>query len=476
MSVETLKFDVATIGGGPGATPGAEVLARHNKHVAIIEQGDGLGGTCLFEGCIPSKIFLETAHRIRLMQAGSQFGIVNPTYQGVDLPILRDRKRQILDIRVHGAQTACDRLGITVIKGQADFVDPHHLVVRTANEPDLLVEAEYILAAPGSSSRPLAIPGADSVGVWSSAEALQLSDIPESLCIIGGGYIGVELATLYHALGSRVHILEMAPRLLLTEDPIVAQHLMSAWTQAASPVVVETGVNISHIDEINGQWQVHYTGSQHQEVLLEVDRVLVAVGRVPNTQGLSWAKAGITLGSRGEVPVNEYYQTIVPHVYAPGDANGQMMLAHAATRQSQIAAQHILGVQTFATTMTVPHVIFSHPEIAAVGADSRALAEHPNWKLTTWPYRQDARALIVGDASGFAQIIWDEDTHQIKGLQIIGDGAGELVDELTDVIAHGGTLETVVETIHPHPTMNEVVSELVAAAWEEAQNATGTPH
>ncbi len=461
--MQQLEFDVVTIGGGPGATPGAQFLAQHGKKVAIIEQGEGLGGTCLFEGCIPSKIYLETASRLRSLSDDGQFGIVGGRYDGVDLGKLEARKRQILQTRVNGAQHACDELGISIIHGQADFVDAHHVVVHADREEDRIVQAQYIIAAPGSSVRTLAVPGAESEGIWTSAQALQLREIPSTMCIIGGGYIGVELATLYSALGSRVHVLEMAPRLLMSEDPRIVGHLAQQWAQEAHSITVETGVQITRIERTSGQWTVVYDSAGNL-ARLAVDQVLVAVGRKPNTDGLSWGKAGLALGPRGEVPVNAVEQTIVPHIYAPGDVNGQVMLAHAATRQSLIAAQHILGIPTLPTEMTVPHVIFSHPEIAAVGADSRALVEHTEWRLTEWPYRQDARALIVGDLGGHAQMIWDAATHQIKGLQIIGAGAGELIEEVTYVITHGQTLESLVETIHPHPTLNEIVSELAAAA------------
>ncbi|CAB1129824.1 protein of unknown function [Candidatus Hydrogenisulfobacillus filiaventi] len=176
--------------------------------------------------------------------------------------------------------------------------------------------------------------------------------------------------------------------------------------------------------------------------------MLVAVGRRPNTAGLAWERAGIRLGPRAEVPVDAASRTAVPHIYAPGDVNGGIMLAHAATRQSQLAARHLLGLPVEPLPV-VPHVIFSDPEIAAVGADSRDLADHPGWRVTRWPYAQDARARIVGDLQGFAQMGWDPADHRPYGLQVIGRNAGELIHGATQVITRGGTMDDIAASIHP---------------------------
>ncbi|WP_298208330.1 NAD(P)/FAD-dependent oxidoreductase [Ferrimicrobium sp.] len=465
-------WDVLTIGGGPGATPGAQFLAAHGKRVAIIEQGLGLGGTCLFEGCIPSKIYLETAGRLRAIREGAQFGIVGADYTGLDLARLRERKARILSQRVIGASKSSEALGITVLQGVADIIDSRHVSFAAAGQDPVTLEAETLIISPGSVSRELNVPGANGLGVWTSAEALAFSEIPERLCIIGGGYIGIELATMYRSFGSHVHILEEAPRILLTEDPLVVTHLTESWQKVDFGVTIETSISLTRIDDAGGaegHKVVYYQTAAGLSATLEADRVLIAVGREPNTAGLQWSQAGITLGKRGEVPVNSYYQTSVANIYAPGDVNGHVMLAHAATRQSLICAQHILGLETFPRDLIVPHVVFSSPEIAAVGVDSRALVAHPNFRLTRWRYAQDARALIVGDELGYAQLIWDQETHEVRGLQVVGADAGELVEEVTYLITHHGTVESLAVAIHPHPTLSEVISELAMAAWSESQ-------
>jgi dihydrolipoamide dehydrogenase len=471
QTMSTATWDVITIGGGPGATPGAQLLAAHGRRVAIIEQGAGLGGTCLFEGCIPSKIYLETAARLRAMRENDAFGIVGDTRPQVNLARLRERKAEILAKRVAGANQTCAALGITVFHGVADIVDAHHVRVTDGGQTPIVLEAQTLIVSPGSVPKTLNVPGADADDIWTSADALELSEVPKRLCIIGGGYIGVELATLYQSVGSQVQLLEMAPRILESEDPLVAAHVIDLWKTQSFGVSVETGVTVSRIADAGngGAKRVDYRTASGAEARCEADRVLIAVGRAPHTAQISWANAGITLGAHGEVPVNEFYQTVTPNVYAPGDVNGQIMLAHAATRQSLIAAQHILGLSTFSCDLVVPHVVFSFPEIAAVGADSRALADHPDWRLTRWSYGQDARALIVGDTFGYAQLIWDRVTHRIQGLQVVGTGAGELVEEATSVITQHGTLESLVAAIHPHPTLSEIISEVATQALSTAQ-------
>jgi len=462
---ERIQVDVVALGGGPGATPGALFLARKGMKVAIVEKGEGLGGTCLFEGCIPSKILLETAGRRYEMSRSEEFGLRDTVVGEVDVPALMARKVGILAARAQGAEQACARSGITILHGTGDFLSPHEVIVRRSGEPDVIVEAKWVLAAPGSVATSVPIRGADAPGVWSSADALDLPRLPRSITIIGAGYIGCELATLFARLGSQVHVLEAASSLLTTEDPAAAAAVRSSFESMG--IGLSEGVFIEAIDRVaEGEWSVRCRLSDGTARLIPSERVLVAVGRRPNSAALDWEAAGITVGERGEIPVNGFYQTKVPHIYAPGDINGRIMLAHAATRQSIVAAQHLLGVLDGmdAPNLIVPHVIFTSPEIASVGADSRALADHPEWTLTKWPFARDVRALIVGDEKGFAQIVWDRETHTLKGMQIVGEHAGELIAEPTQVMTQGGTIDAIAGSIHPHPVLSEVISELVAAA------------
>jgi dihydrolipoamide dehydrogenase len=463
-----IECDVLAMGGGPGATPGAQLLARHGLNVVIVEQGKGLGGTCLFEGCIPSKILLETAHRRAQIARAEIFGLAATKVPDVNVAQLMARKTKILQTRANGAANACAQLKITIVRGKADFLSPHEVKVTRDGEPDVIITAKWILAAPGSATSHVPIPGSDMPGIWNSVDALQMDEVPTSITIVGGGYIGCELATMFSQLGAKVHLLEAMPRLLGTEDPVVAQAVRSALV--AAQVEVQEGVSISNIQhQDDNAWTVNYRTADGHEQSIQSQRMMVAVGRRPNTSDIHWDLAGIHLGARKEVPVNEYCQTEVPHIYAPGDVNGHMMLAHAATRQSLLAAQHILGMTPAAllADMVIPHVIFTVPEVASVGVDSRSLEQHPTWKLTKWPYARNARALIVGDEEGFAQVIWDTVSGQIKGMQVVGEQAGELIVVATHAITRGDTLDDLARTVHPHPVLYEVISELIALAKQE---------
>lgn len=469
-----ISCDVVALGGGPGATPGAQWLARQGLRVVIVEKGVGLGGTCLFEGCIPSKILLETANRRFEVTQGTHFGLSQTSTPDVDVPSLMNRKAKILATRATGAAQACEQLNMTIMYGTADFLSPHEVVVRRRDQSDVILEAKWILAAPGSTASTVPIPGAQTPGVWSSVDALQMPQVPKTITIIGGGYIGCEFATLFTRLGAKVHLLEALPHILATEDPFAAQAVRSSLL--AQQVEISESVSIRQIEkETDMAWNVHYQTAQGEEHIVSSQRVLIAAGRRPNTKDIHWEKAGIHLGTRQEVPVNDYGQTEVPHIYAPGDVNGLMMLAHAASRQSVLVAQHIVGqipTESF-SEMVVPHVIFTAPEVASVGADSRSLEHNPTWKLTKWPYARDARALIVGDDEGFAQVIWDHKTGQIKGMQVVGEQAGELILTATHAITHGETLTDMAKTIHPHPVLYEVISELLNAARLEQSAIKG---
>lgn len=458
-------YDLVTIGGGPGATPGAQLLARAGRRVAVVEQGEGLGGACLFEGCIPSKIYLETAGRIAAMQEAETFGIAGTKPGRPDVAQLNLRKAQMLEVRVKGALQASERLGVEIIKGRARLRAGGGVQVELAAGGELTLQADNVFVAPGARSQVLSVPGADHQDIWTSREALALPRIPPSLLIIGGGYIGCELATMFSRFGSQVRILETMPTILSSEDPVMAEAVQDRLSQGPFAVAIETGVRILRIEHLEAKvFEVVYEVPGKGETRQRAAQVLIAVGRRPLTEGVGLEEIGVTPGRRGEIPVDRYFQTQVPHVYAPGDVNGQAMLAHAATRQSLIAAQHVLRGPFNFEPLVIPHVVFTEPEIAAVGADSRELAHHPQWRQARLSFAQDAKARIIGDVQGMAQMIWDPDSGELKGLQVVGRGAGELIAEATQVLRLHGTVLSIADTIHVHPTLNEVVMELARAA------------
>lgn len=459
------SFDVVVVGGGPGGTPGALLLAGHGQRVALVEAGEGLGGTCLFEGCIPSKIFLESARRLADLSRLGEFALEGAADARIDLPRLQARKRAILQVRVDGAQVHAVGAGLTLVRGRAQLLDPHTVGVQTADGVERRLQGRVLLLAPGSETARPAVPGADDPELWTSADALRAEQVPPSMVIVGGGYIGCELASFFAAAGTRVTLIELLPHLLESEDPGAAAAVAQRLVQRG--VTVDTDTRLQRIERAGSEWRVVLAPARGPESTLTVSKVLLAAGRRARTRELAWDKAGIILGSRGEVPVNRFYQTQVPHIYAPGDVNAQVMLAHAATRQSEIAAWHILGEAHPLVPLAIPHVIFTDPEVASVGEDRRALARDPSLVASRFPYAGDARAHIMGDTTGFVQLIWRPVSHELRGLQVVGLEAGELLAEATGILRRGGRIDELVETIHAHPTLGEVVAEAAAAALAE---------
>ncbi len=465
MAILMERYDLVTIGGGPGATPGAQLVAKAGLRVAVVEAGAGLGGACLFEGCIPSKIYLESAGRIAAMYEAEAFGIEGTAPGRPHTAQINRRKMEMLRVRVEGARRRSESLGIELVQGTARLLSPREVQVTLPTGDQRLLTADHVFVAPGAAPVPLAVPGADNQDIWTSREALMLPRIPPSLAIIGGGYIGCELATIYSRFGSQVHILETMPRILSSEDPAMSEAVTQGFKRAPFTVAVETGVQVLSIDRAHPQaYEVVYETATGDRAVLHAAQVLIAVGRRPNTAGLGLEEIGLRIGQRGEIPVDPFFQTAVPGVYAPGDVNGQAMLAHAATRQSLIAARHLVHGPFAYEPLVVPHVVFTEPEVAAVGADSRDLQRHPEWRQVRLSFAQDAKARILGDIEGLAQLIWDPGTGLLHGLQVAGRGASELVAEATQLLAHHGTVQALADTIHVHPTLNEVVMELAQAA------------
>ncbi len=438
------------------------ILAEHGLRVAVVERGEGLGGTCLFEGCIPSKIFLESAHRLEDIRQRDEFALMGPAEVRLDLSRLQARKQAILRVRVEGARQRAEHAGLNIVRGHGQLLDPHTIEVITSGEERRRLQGRYLLLAPGSETSRPPIPGVEAPGLWTSEDALASEELPDSLVIVGGGYIGCELAAFFAAVGTRVTMVEMLPRLLETEDPLAAAAVQSSLVRRG--VAVHTGSRVERISRNGAGWKIRFTGADGGPGSAAAARVLLAVGRRPRTAELAWDRAGLSLGRRGEVPVNRFYQTSVPHIYVTGDANGQVMLAHAATRQSEIAAWHMLGTERQVDPLVIPHVIFTEPEVASVGLDSRACADDRALAAFRYPYAADARARIVGDAAGFVQLVWKPETHELRGVQVVGTGAGELLAEATNVLRRGGLVDELTETVHSHPTLGEVVAEAAAAA------------
>ncbi|WP_279625635.1 dihydrolipoyl dehydrogenase family protein [Thermoanaerobacter wiegelii] len=319
---------------------------------------------------------------------------------------------------------------------------------------------DKLIIATGSETVKPPILGIDLQGVIFSEDIFKLEAKPASIVIIGGGYIGVEIASMFARVDTKVTIIEALPRILTSEDVSISKAVTEELKN--DNVNIYTDAKVSAIEKEGEILKVNYIQNGENKTV-QAEKILIAVGRRPRTKELNLDELNIKLGNHGGIPVNEYMQTENINVYATGDVNGRIMLAHAATRESIIAAKAILGEKVPMTYNAIPHAIFSEPEAASVGIDSTK-AQELGYKIVRYSYEEDARALIVGDKKGFVQIIADPKTHKLYGMQIVGKGAGELIAEATQVIRMNGRIEDIMAIIHTHPTLSEVIAEAVEKA------------
>lgn len=451
--MESLSFDVVVLGGGPGGTPAANYLSAHGLKVAIVEMGEGLGGVCLFKGCIPSKIYIETATRFYEFKQDDIFGIEGGIEQlTIDLNKIKQRKREILGIRVNGASKLSAALGTKIFKGVGHISGSDTIDVITS-ETNYRLNFKSLIIALGSTGVQLPIEGAE---LCKPVEDIfEIEALPRSVVMIGGGYIGIEMASMFARLGVKSTIIEFLPRVLSTEDVNVSSAVLEGLKELGIDVYLNS--KVTSVKEANGKKIVQFLlNNELQNV--NTDYVVMAVGRRPDTDNLNLDVLGITKGKHGEIPVNEFMQTSNKNVYACGDINGKMMLAHAATAESLVAANKILGNKTEINYSAIPHAIFGYPESASVGLNSTEATEK-GYRTFKFSYSQDAKALIEGDSKGFVQMIVDPVNLRLLGTQIVGKNASELITEPTQIISKNGTIKDILSSVHTHPTLNEVISE-----------------
>ncbi len=453
------RFDIVIIGAGPGGYVAAIKAAQMGRSVALIEKMY-LGGTCLNVGCIPTKTLLANAEIMNKISKAKEYGIhVGPVT--FDFAQMKSRKDQVVEKIRKGLGGLLQSNQITIIQATAEFVSPTEVkIVGTENG---LIEFEYAIIATGST--PLDVPSfpCDHKNIFNSTSILELSKLPKSLAIIGGGYIGCEFASLYAEFGVKVILLEALPSILSLQGKTIAQMMTANFIKKG--IEVRTNVLVEGIDSLETEVHIQIKG----EPSISVEKALVSVGRKINSEGLKLEKAGIKTGEKGAILVNELMQTNVPHMYAIGDVTGHFLLAHVASHQGIVAASNCCGQEMRMNYMAVPAVVFTLPEIATVGMTKEA-AEVAGYQVTAghFPFQALGKSIAALDTEGFVEIISDKKTGQILGAQAIGHEAGTLIAEMTLAINNELTIECVADTIHAHPT--------IAEAWAEAALlANGTP-
>lgn len=411
--------DLIIIGAGPGGYETAIAAAREGMKVVLVE-AEALGGTCLNEGCIPTKCLCRSAEVADLMKEAATFGVVAES-GGINLVEVMKRKNEVVAQLAAGVASLLKSPGITLVQGKATFAGPHEVIVGEEH-----FSAPHIMIATGSSAKKLPIPGADLPGVVTSREMLQLEQIPKRLCVIGGGVVGMEFASVFRSFGSEVSVVEYAKEILPSFDRDIAKRLRTALKRKG--ISFNVGAAVTEISKVDGGYKVAFV-SGNKEGQVEADLVLMAVGRGPRLQHLGLDEIGMQYTSRGIV-VDENMQTNIEGVYAIGDVNGICPLAHAATAQGRCALYHILGKDGAPDLQLVPAAVFTVPEVAMVGhTEETASAAGLEYSIRKAFYRANGKSLSMGESEGIVKILVGPD-GLLLGAHVLGAHAADLIHEL----------------------------------------------
>ena len=452
---------IIIIGAGPGGYETALLAAKRGVEVVLVEAGP-VGGTCLNEGCIPTKAFCKNAEVLDGLREASEFGVTGLSY-GFDFSKVVERKNAVVEQLRGGVEGLLANKLITLVRGKASFKDDHTVVVDSQE-----YSADYIIIATGSVSASLPIPGADLPGVLTSREILDIQDVPSSLCVIGGGVIGLEFASIFRSFGSEVTVLEYCRDILPRFDTDLAKRLKQSLGKKGIEIVTQAQVTgIELLQDDKESYQVTYIRKDKEETV-RAEKVLMAVGRCANTSSLNLSDAGVDFTKRG-VTVNEHMQTNVPHIYAIGDINGLMMLAHAATFQGIVALDHIMGLANSIDLSVMPAAVFTSPEAASVGLTEDECKEKgiPVKCLKSF-FRANGKAVTMGQTDGFCKVVVaaepknPEDVSpyapgRVLGCHLYGPHASDIVQEACALITRKATLDEFRSIIHTHPTLTEVL-------------------
>ncbi|WP_105318312.1 dihydrolipoyl dehydrogenase [Thermus tenuipuniceus] len=450
-------YDLLVIGAGPGGYVAAIRAAQLGMKVGVVEKERALGGTCLRVGCIPSKALLETTERIHEVKRG----LIGARVQGleVDLPALMAHKDKVVQANTQGIEFLFKKNGIARHLGRARFLSDRKVLVEETGEE---LSARYFLIATGSA--PLLPPWAevDFERVVTSTEALSFPEVPKRLIVVGGGVIGLELGVVWHRLGAEVALLEYLDRILPTMDAEVSRAAERVFRKEG--LNIRTGVKVQAVRPEGRGARVELEGGE----VLEADRVLVAVGRRPYTEGLGLENAGLAPDERGRIPVDEHLRTRVPHTYAIGDVVRGPMLAHKASEEGIAAVEHMVRGFGHVDYLAVPSVVYTHPEVAGVGYTEEELKEKGiPYKVGKFPYSASGRARAMGETEGFVKVLAHAKTDRILGVHGIGARVGDVLAEAALALFFKASAEDLGRAPHAHPSLSEILKEAALGAWEK---------
>lgn len=453
MASDEKQTDLLVIGAGPGGYAAAFRAADLGRTVTLIDPRPALGGVCLNEGCIPSKALLHAAEIIRESHAMSEWGIRFGRPK-IDIDALRKKKNAIVGQLTGGLSQLAKRRRVELARGRAVFADRNHVLVGNGSEQQVLRFHQAIIAA---GSEPVHLPGwpDDDPRIMDSQGALDLRSIPGRLVIVGGGIIGLEMATVYSALGSAVTIIEVADQIAPGADLEAVRMLHAAME--GHGCTIHTSTKVAGIDAGTKSVLLHCEGSFEGKI--EADGIIQAVGRRANGHLLQAEKADIDVAENGTIAIDERCRTNIAHIFAVGDVTGAPMLAHRATHQGKIAAEVASGHNAAFDTALIPSVAYTDPELAWVGfTQEEARRQNVPHKVSKFPWAASGRNLASGGGPGLTKILWEPDTSRILGATILGRHAGELLSEIVLAMEMGATLEDIGLTVHAHPTLGETTA------------------
>ncbi len=449
--------EVAIIGAGPGGYVAAIRAADLGKEVVLIEERERLGGVCLLEGCIPSKALINV---IELAHAARDAGRMGFSFKeiAIDPKALRQWADSVVEGLTSGIDVLLKRRGVEIVHGRARFENNHSLAIEGGDISG--IEFRHCIIATGSRINEL--PAAYDLPVWSSAEALKLPEVPERLVVVGGGYIGLELGLVYEGLGSKVTMVEFHPRLLMGADFDLVNVVTKNCEERFEALLVESKVTGIKQTADGFSLTVEHKG---ETKAIECDQVLVAIGRKPNTDNISLEKTRIKPDERGTIIVSPEGKTMEPNIYAIGDVTQGPMLAHKASREAKVVAEVIANHKSAFDNLAIPAVVFTDPEIAWTGLTEReAEAAGRKVNIGRFPLRALGRARTMGRTEGMVKILSAPESELVLGVGMVGVHASELISEATLALEMGATLEDLLVTIHPHPTLSEAIVEAAEVA------------
>ncbi len=476
---------IVIIGAGPGGYETALVAAKRGVEVVLIESGH-VGGTCLNEGCIPTKAFCKNAEVLDGLREAEAFGVTGLSY-GFDFGAVTARKNAVVEQLRGGVEGLLSHKNITLVRGKASFKDSHTVLVESSVMSNEVVTsvmeytADYIIIATGSVSASLPIPGSDLPGILTSREILDLQEVPQRLCVIGGGVIGLEFASVFRSFGSEVTVLEYFKEILPRFDSDLSKRLKQSLGKRGIDICTQaqvTGIEYmpdpslrDSSERCQSPYRVTYTRKGKEEAI-EADKVLMAVGRKANVSSLNLADIGLEFTPRGIVVNDRTMQTNIPHIYAVGDINGRMMLAHAATFQGIVALDHIMGIENGIDLSVMPAAVFTSPEAACVGmTEEDCKAADIPVKCPKSFFRANGKAVTMGETDGFCKVIVASEPKEgctspyapgcVLGCHLYGPHASDIVQEACALISRKATLEEFRSIIHTHPTLTEVLQSAV---------------